>query len=161
MYVRLFYQTESLLPSESCHHCFFLYRDGDHRDLHVLTHSFPTRRPSDLVLVADRHPEAGVERRLAAEPAERLEEAEHLSVGEGVVLRQHRQLAVAFLVVDVLAEAGHPLGAVGVEAEEVVRRLAPGSVLGGRGAVPEGTLRLGQIGRAACRGRVVSYGLIY
>src|SRR3546814_15006404 len=24
------------------------YRDGDHRDLHVLTHSFPTRRSSDL-----------------------------------------------------------------------------------------------------------------
>src|SRR3546814_11413808 len=24
------------------------YCDGDHRDLHVLTHSFPTRRSSDL-----------------------------------------------------------------------------------------------------------------
>src|SRR3546814_19975519 len=28
---------------------------GDHRDLHVLTHSFPTRRSSDLALQADRH----------------------------------------------------------------------------------------------------------
>src|SRR3546814_5551607 len=27
---------------------FFFYRDGDHRDLHVLTHSCPTRRSSDL-----------------------------------------------------------------------------------------------------------------
>src|SRR3546814_14321210 len=28
---------------------FFLYCSGDHRELHVLTHSFPTRRSSDLV----------------------------------------------------------------------------------------------------------------
>src|SRR3546814_13333445 len=28
-------------------HCFFKCY-GDHRDLHVLTHSFPTRRASDL-----------------------------------------------------------------------------------------------------------------
>src|SRR3546814_3657294 len=27
---------------------FFFEGDGDHRDLHVLTHSFPTRRSSDL-----------------------------------------------------------------------------------------------------------------
>src|SRR3546814_11443654 len=27
---------------------FFFYRSGSHRDLHVLTHSFPTRRSSDL-----------------------------------------------------------------------------------------------------------------
>src|SRR3546814_10385854 len=27
---------------------FVFYRYGDHRDLHVLTHSFPTRRSSDL-----------------------------------------------------------------------------------------------------------------
>src|SRR3546814_14385276 len=27
---------------------FFFYVSGDHRDLHVLTHSFPTRRSSDL-----------------------------------------------------------------------------------------------------------------
>src|SRR3546814_11997555 len=30
------------------HVFFFFYRDGGHRDLHVLTHSFPTRRSSDL-----------------------------------------------------------------------------------------------------------------
>src|SRR3546814_16091283 len=28
---------------------FLFYGDGDHRDLHVLTHSFPTRRSSDLL----------------------------------------------------------------------------------------------------------------
>src|SRR3546814_10051914 len=28
--------------------CFFFSGYGDHRDLHVLTHSFPTRRSSDL-----------------------------------------------------------------------------------------------------------------
>src|SRR3546814_12975160 len=28
--------------------CFFFECYGDHRDLHVLTHSFPTRRSSDL-----------------------------------------------------------------------------------------------------------------
>src|SRR3546814_20342317 len=31
---------------------FFFYRYGDHRDLHVLTHSSPTRRSSDLVFAA-------------------------------------------------------------------------------------------------------------
>src|SRR3546814_7934869 len=43
---------------------FYLY--GDHRDLHVLTHSFPTRRASDL----ERHPVArGIEGcRRAADP---------------------------------------------------------------------------------------------
>src|SRR3546814_12615171 len=36
---------------------FFLYLDCDHRDLHVLTHSFPTRRSSDLeVPTAASHP---------------------------------------------------------------------------------------------------------
>src|SRR3546814_20054277 len=30
---------------------FFFYFNGDHRDLHVLTHSFPTRRSSDLELL--------------------------------------------------------------------------------------------------------------
>src|SRR3546814_15603264 len=33
-----------------CFFFFLLY--GDHRDLHVLTHSFPTRRSSDLIMLA-------------------------------------------------------------------------------------------------------------
>src|SRR3546814_14782239 len=32
-----------------CCYLFFFDGYGDHRDLHVLTHSFPTRRSSDLV----------------------------------------------------------------------------------------------------------------
>src|SRR3546814_4474915 len=32
--------------------CFFFSRYCDHRDLHVLTHSFPTRRSSDLFAFA-------------------------------------------------------------------------------------------------------------
>src|SRR3546814_17052208 len=33
-----------------CRYCvyFFFYVNGDHRDLHVCPHSFPTRRSSDL-----------------------------------------------------------------------------------------------------------------
>src|SRR3546814_17021606 len=30
---------------------FFFEGTGDHRDIHVLTHSFPTRRSSDLILL--------------------------------------------------------------------------------------------------------------
>src|SRR3546814_1956293 len=33
--------------------CFFFYGYGAHRDLHVLTHSFPTRRSSDLAQPRD------------------------------------------------------------------------------------------------------------
>src|SRR3546814_16646267 len=36
---------------------FFLSFYGDRRDLHVLTHSFPTRRSSDLLLPCDGCPE--------------------------------------------------------------------------------------------------------
>src|SRR3546814_8405539 len=40
----------------------FLYCYGDHRDLHVLTHSFPTRRSSDL-FPPDARGRAGARRR--------------------------------------------------------------------------------------------------
>src|SRR3546814_19591636 len=33
----------------SLYFCFVFYGCGGHRDLHVLTHSFPTRRSSDLL----------------------------------------------------------------------------------------------------------------
>src|SRR3546814_19173811 len=46
---------------------FCLYGNGDHRDLHVLTHSFPTRRSSDLAVMARPDPRreeiAAVDRR--------------------------------------------------------------------------------------------------
>src|SRR3546814_15822855 len=35
--------------------CFFFECYGDHRDLHVLTHSFPTRRSSDLKIPPGHH----------------------------------------------------------------------------------------------------------
>src|SRR3546814_673233 len=44
--------------------CFF-QGFGDHRDLHVLTHSFPTRRSSDLS-VFDHHAAQGTPEALAA-----------------------------------------------------------------------------------------------
>src|SRR3546814_3892459 len=37
-----------MLSHIECLFLFFCYRLGDHRDLHVLTHAFPTRRSSDL-----------------------------------------------------------------------------------------------------------------
>src|SRR3546814_19237308 len=47
-----------------CFVVFFFEGYGDHRDLHVLTHSFPTRRSSDLRL---HRADAG-DRRAAAFP---------------------------------------------------------------------------------------------
>src|SRR3546814_6609636 len=40
---------------------FFFKLYGDHRDLHVLTHSFPTRRSSDLKPVKGKAAEDGAE----------------------------------------------------------------------------------------------------
>src|SRR3546814_1115098 len=40
---------------------FFFYGFGDHRDLHVLTHSFPTRRSSDLSGVLIDHGHQGAQ----------------------------------------------------------------------------------------------------
>src|SRR3546814_18953914 len=40
--------------SHTCYILFFFEGYGEHRDLHVLTHSFPTRRSSDL-LAFTRH----------------------------------------------------------------------------------------------------------
>src|SRR3546814_3770242 len=34
---------------------FFFYLYGDHLDLHVLTHSFPTRRSSDLLGICNNY----------------------------------------------------------------------------------------------------------
>src|SRR3546814_11969544 len=39
---------------------FFFLRYGDHRDLHVLTHSFPTRRSSDLTSWQTRARNTGI-----------------------------------------------------------------------------------------------------
>ena len=34
--------------------CYFIYDTGDHDDLHVLTHSYPTRRSSDLFHICQK-----------------------------------------------------------------------------------------------------------
>src|SRR3546814_5314868 len=47
---------------------FFVYCSGDHRDLHVLTHSFPTRRSSDLGAVRRTRRRRG-SRRVCGVPA--------------------------------------------------------------------------------------------
>src|SRR5216110_3935460 len=53
---------------------FFFYSHGDNRYLHKLTHSFPTRRSSDLgiVIAGDPDPVAAA-----------LQEAQHRAVGVG------------------------------------------------------------------------------
>src|SRR3546814_12285083 len=53
---------------------FFVYSYADHRDLHVLTHSFPTRRSSDLRRSRPRRhsPGSGRIQRRAAPSAWRL-----------------------------------------------------------------------------------------
>src|SRR3546814_7744251 len=49
----------------ACNRVVFFELYGDHRDLHVLTHSFPTRRSSDLhTTTPDRLMTEGAEKRL-------------------------------------------------------------------------------------------------
>ncbi len=93
------------------------------------------------VFGAERHPEALGD--LAAETAELQGQTEHLRVDERVILTDRRDRAVAFVVVDVLAETGLPLGAVHVEAEEVLRRVDVGGFLGTRASIDEGHVGLG------------------
>src|SRR3546814_20337440 len=52
---------------------FIFYRYGDHRDLHVLTHSFPTRRYSDIEL------RSGIDLAIRYELAERDEARIHMA----------------------------------------------------------------------------------
>ncbi len=93
------------------------------------------------VLGAERHPEAFGD--LPAELAIFEREAEELRVGEGVVFGERRDLAVFLGVVDVVADAHHPLRAVRVEAEEILRRRHIGGFQRAGRAVHERRLRLG------------------
>jgi hypothetical protein len=79
---------------------------------------------------------------VAAGLAEVEHESHHLRVGEVVVLGDGHDLLVALVLEGVLAQPRLPLHAVGGEAEEVRRRVPESGVLGGRGAVDEGDLRL-------------------
>src|SRR3546814_10802453 len=49
--------------------CFLFLLYGDHRDLHVLTHSFPTRRSSDLDLP---QPEVPTRETISCWPTDRV-----------------------------------------------------------------------------------------
>src|SRR5687768_3849162 len=70
-------------------------------------------------------------------------ESLHLRVREGVVLGDDHHPLVALRLVGVAAEADHPLGALGVEAEEVRRRADQRGALGPRRAVDKGDAGLG------------------
>src|SRR3546814_20687005 len=48
---------------------FVFYGYGDHRDLHVLTHSFPTRRSSDLTVWTSRYGKLGLKMIGSHDPA--------------------------------------------------------------------------------------------
>ena len=82
---------------------------------------------------------------MAPSLAELGHEAEHLRIGEGIVLSDSDDLLVTLLVEGVSAKPRHPLRAIGGEAEEVGCRIPEGCVLRGRGTVDEGHigLRLG------------------
>ena len=84
---------------------------------------------------------------MAAGLAELGHEAEHLGVGEGIVLSDGDDLLVALLVERVGAEPRHPLCAIGREAEEIGRGIPKRRVLCGRCAVDESHvgLRLGVV----------------
>ena len=92
------------------------------------------------VLVADRHPE--FLRHMTACLAEIGHKAEHLGVGEGIILRDSHDRVIALVLVCVLTESRHPLCAVGGEAIEVRRGIAQGRVLRGGGAVDKSDVRL-------------------
>src|SRR3546814_17107611 len=51
-YIRCVYVVTLAVPFVAV--CFLFVSDGDHRDLHVLTHSFPTRRSSVLLWKSSR-----------------------------------------------------------------------------------------------------------
>src|SRR3546814_12709997 len=72
---------------------FFFYLYGAHRDLHVLTHSFPTRRSSDLPSRADdafgAMLNAGLQMRQCAFGPGKVDEAIGLGQGVQVVADGH------------------------------------------------------------------------
>ena len=57
-------------------------------------------------------------------------ESQELCVGQGVVFGDGDDRADVFFLIGVAPEAGDPLHAVGIEAEEVVRRRTQSGILG-------------------------------
>src|SRR5262249_18772274 len=92
------------------------------------------------ILCAERHPQSLGD--LAAERAIIQRKAEHLSIGERVVLSQRRDFVVVLDVVDIFAQPLMDLGAIEIEAEEIRRRIYVGRLERGGAAVDERNLRL-------------------
>src|SRR3546814_18923405 len=122
-------------------YCFFFQGYDDHRYLHVLTHSFPTRRSSDLLGHLSLQA-SGTNRRIAPHSAEQRQ-----VVGcRGLAGRGDRHRAVLETYLEEPA-IGDLIPAV------VSPPKAPAfAVAGWRQPEP-----LGQIGRASCRERVCEY----
>src|SRR3546814_16964997 len=87
---------------------FFFEVYGDHRDLHVLTHSFPTRRSSDLLR---RNPLPEFARRHAGGTAERVAETRWRRKAERI---RHR--------LDALVAQQHVLGVIDPRVRNVADR---------------------------------------
>src|SRR3546814_14587196 len=77
--------------------CFFSW-SGDHRDLHVLTHSFPTRRSSDLLFEPQvRARDAAVARRVhRARSIQRNRTAEAEGAAPGRARRRAPRMPAAY-----------------------------------------------------------------
>src|SRR3546814_11339755 len=98
---------------------YFFERYGEHRDLHVLTHSFPTRRSSDLL--ADRcRDHLGCERRILIGHMAVSLEARDVAIFRVdqthrlALLGSKEELPVAGCRLPLSPEGGHGQGGVGL-----------------------------------------------
>src|SRR3546814_13228939 len=92
--------------------CFFCYGYGDHRDLHVLTHSVPTRRSSDL------RPGQLDRQRLAVTVAGLARRHANPAFGDAIFLDI---VADAVLEADADAPLEHEIGRAHVELQSLMR----------------------------------------
>src|SRR3546814_13015839 len=107
-----------------------MYRD--HRDLHVLTHSFPTRRSSELEALLDR----SIGQVVSAANAGALDQRIDTAALDGVAAKIGQQINT---LLDTMGEAINSI-------QTTVAGLAAGDL----------RLRM-EIGRASCRERVCQY----
>src|SRR3546814_15864303 len=133
--------------------CFLVY--GHPRDLHVLTHSFPTRRSSDLVIGEADCPLADIEHELAISAVVILPAA--VQVAERVVRqlldRAFERLAAALEIVLVIAR-NRDLD-IDLGQRDLTVGVARLNALDLAGIAI--TIEADEIGRASCRERVCQY----
>src|SRR3546814_15580116 len=140
---------------------FFFSGDGDQRDLHVLTHSFPTRRSSDLLLRPLWRGEFAVIR------ATSIAAAVALLGAASPALAQHKEISPYIEISQVVTDnftTGDVLTysqvAAGVDAALTTpNAAAPVSYryehsFSWDKDVGDGDVHHGPIGRTSCRGRV-------